>query len=223
MKAQFEEAQRRMVLIGAIISCGIATAALPASAATFSARETHRGLLIDRADGATGKLTTNGWFRRPGEPTLVYREGGVTVAGVWESGSDAAVVRSGTSETAPLIGRIVPSWKDGKLWLTIEPAGGAAVQTTVFERASGGGGPALDRNTSTRFVLEGSYRATLHATGGKDTGWLSVDVDPEGGTRFSGDLPASIPPALAAAAAAAVEDEVDFIYGNVVDVGPLRR
>jgi hypothetical protein len=30
-------------------------------------------------------------------------------------------------------------------------------------------------------------------------------------------------PALATAAAAAVEDEVDYIYGNVVDVSPLRR
>src|SRR5262245_64751577 len=147
MKAA-SEAQRRMILLGAIISCGIATAALPASAATFSARETSRGLLIDRAGGSMGKLTSNGWFRRPGEPTFVYREGGATVAGVWEGSPDAAVVRSGTSESAPLIGRIVPSWKDGKLSLTIEPAGGATVQTTVFERASGGG--ALDRGTSTR-------------------------------------------------------------------------
>jgi hypothetical protein len=62
------QAPRRMTLVGAIVGCGIATAALPASAATFSARETSRGLLIDRAGGATGKLTSNGWFRRPGEP-----------------------------------------------------------------------------------------------------------------------------------------------------------
>ena len=54
-------------------------------------------------------------------------------------------------------------------------------------------------------------------------GWLSVDIDPEGATQFSGDLPTAIPPALAAAAAAAVVGEVDFIYGNVVDVSPLRR
>ena len=220
MKAA-SEAQRRMILLGAIIGCGIATAALPASAATFSARETYRGLQIDRGSGAMGKLTSNGWFRRPGEPMFVYKEGGKTVAGVWVGSSDAAMVRSGTSESAPLIGRIVPSWKDGKLSLTIEPAGGAAVQTTVFERASGGG--ALDRHTSTREALEGSYRATLHATGGKDAGWLSVDVNPEGGARFSGDLPASIPPALAAAAAAAVEDEVNYIYGNVIDVSPYVR
>jgi len=123
----------------------------------------------------------------------------VTVAGVWESGPDAAVVRSGTSEKAPVIGRIVPSWNDGELRLTIEPAGGAAVRTTVFERTSGGGAAALDRGTETRIALQGTYRATLHATGGGDAGWLSVDIDPEGATRFSGDLPPAIPPALAAA------------------------
>jgi len=214
------QAQRRMILIGAIVGCGIATAAPRASAATFSARETSRGLHVDRAGGAMGKLSSNGWFRRPGEPMFVYREGGKTVAGVWVGSSDAAVVRSGTSESAPLIGRIVPAWKDGKLSLTIEPAGGAAVQTTVFQRASGGG--ALDRHTSTWEALQGSYRATLQA-GGKDAGWLSVDVNAEGGARFSGDLPASIPPALAAAAAASIEDEVNYIYGNLSDVNPLMR
>src|SRR5262245_57724846 len=146
MKAA-SEAQRRMILVGAIIGCGIVTAAPPAFAATFSARETSRGLHVDRAGGAMGKLSSNGWFRRPGEPMFVYREGGKTVAGVWVGSSDAAVVRSGTTESAPLIGRIVPAWKDDKLWLTIEPAGGAAVQPTVCERASGGG--AIHRRTST--------------------------------------------------------------------------
>src|SRR5207249_1432987 len=180
MKARFKEARRRMALLGAIVTCGIATAAPAASAATFTARETHRGLLIERADGTTGRLLTNGWFRRPGEPGLVYREGSVTVAGVWKSGPDAAVVRSGTSERAPVIGRIVPSWNDGELRLTIEPTGSAAVRTTVFERTSGGGAAALDRGTATRVALQGTYRATLHATGGGDAGWLSVDIDPEG-------------------------------------------
>ena len=219
MKAA-SEAQRRMILVGAIIGCGIVTAAPPAFAATFSARETSRGLHVDRAGGAMGKLSSNGWFRRPGEPMFVYREGGKTVAGVWVGSSDAAMVRSGTTESSPLVGRIVPAWKNGQLWLTIEPAGGAAVQTTVFQRASGGG--ALDRHTSTWEALQGSYRATLQA-GGKDAGWLSVDVSAEGGARFSGDLPASIPPALAAAAAASIEDEVNYIYGNLSDVNPLMR
>jgi hypothetical protein len=223
MKPGFEEAERWMVLLGAIITAGIAMAAPAASAATFSARETHRGLVIDRADGTAGRLVTNGGFRRPGTPTFVYREGNATLASVWETGPDAAVVRSGTSEKAPVVGRIVPSWNDGEFALTIQPAGGAAVRTTAFERASGGGAAALDRSTSTREELQGTYRATLHSTGGGDAGWLSVDIDPEGAARFSGDLPPAIPPALAAAAAAAVEGEVDFIYGNVVDVSPLQR
>ena len=50
-----------------------------------------------------------------------------------------------------------------------------------------------------------------------------MDVDAEGATRFTGDLPATIPPALAAAGAAAIEAEVDLIYGSVDDVAPLHR
>jgi len=97
------------------------------------------------------------------------------------------------------------------------------VQTTVFERASGGGAAALNRGTSTWEELKGTYRATLQSSGGGNAGWLSVDVDAEGATRFSGDLPPTIPPALAAAAAAAVDSEVDSIYRSVVDVSPFRR
>ena len=223
MNARSKEAWRRMGLFGAAICCGITTATPAASAAAFAARETHRGLLVDRADGTTGKLTANGWFRRPGEPALVYREGGATVAAIWDSGPGAAVVRSGTTEKAPVVGRIVPSWNDGELRLAIEPAGGGAVRTTVFERVSGGAHGALSRDSPTRAELEGTYRATLQSAGGANAGWLTVDIDPEGATRFSGDLPPAIPPALAAAAAAAVESEVDFIYGDVTDVSPLRR
>jgi hypothetical protein len=224
VKGQFEETPQGLAMVGAVIACALATAVAPtASAATFSARETHRGLLIDRAGGETGRLVPNGWFRRRGDPTFVYREGGVAVAGVWDGDAGAAVVRSGTTENAPVIGRIVPAWNDDELRLTIEPAGAAAVRTTVFERASGGGTVALDRGTSTRAALQGTYRATLTSTGGGDAGWLNVDIDPEGATRFAGDLPPAIPPALAAAAAAAIEGEVDFIYGNVDDVAPLHR
>src|SRR5207245_11717022 len=102
MKARSEEAHRRLVLLGAIVTCGIATAAPAASAVTFSARETHRGLLIDRADGTTGRLVTNGWFRHPGEPGLVYREGSAAVPRVGASGHELTGVRRDPSETAPV-------------------------------------------------------------------------------------------------------------------------
>ena len=223
MKGRFEGARRRRVLLGVVVTCGMATAVPAASAATFTARETHRGLVVNRADGMAGGLAANSWFRRPGEPAFVYREGGAVVAGVWLAGAEGAVVRGGTTEKASPIGRIVPSWTDDQLRLTIEPAGGAAVQTTVFQRKSGGGDATLNRRASTGVALEGTYRATLQVTGGGEVGWLEVDIDPEGATRFTGDLPPAISPALAAAAAAAVDAEVDLIYGNVVDVGPLRR
>src|SRR5437763_14636986 len=107
-----------ILVAGPIITSGIATA-VPAPAATFSARETHSGLLVNRPDGTTvGRLATNGWFRRPGAPDLVYRAGGVPIAGIWESAPGAAVVRSGATEKAPIIGRLVPSWADGELSLT---------------------------------------------------------------------------------------------------------
>jgi len=81
-----------------------------AGATTFSARETHSGLVVERAGTPTGRLVANGWFHRPGAPTHVYREGGTVVGAVWNSGPDAAVVRNGPTPDAPVIGRIVPSW-----------------------------------------------------------------------------------------------------------------
>src|SRR5262245_9110499 len=198
----------RGVAVCAVVAA-LATGATPmASAAPFAARETHRGLVVDR-DGTTARLGANGWFRRAGEPTLVYREGGAPVAGVWVSGS-GAVVRSGTTESSPMIGRIVPSYDNDLLRLTIEPAGGPAFQTTTFARAAGTGGGALSRDASVRAALEGSYRTTLKAADGSDAGWLSVDINAEGAARFAGDFPPAIPPALVAATAAAVGGEVDF-------------
>jgi hypothetical protein len=223
VKAHRDVTRQGAAVIGAVMACAFVTVAPAAFAATFSAREAHRGLLIDGPGGTSGKLMTKGWFRRPGDPTFVYREGDVVVAGVWGSRPGVAVVRSGTTENAPVIGRIAADWNDDELRLTIEPAGGAALRTTVFERASGGGAAALDRGTSTRAALQGTYRAALTSAGGADAGWLSVDVDPAGATQFAGDLPPAIPRALAAAAAAAIDGEVAFIYGSVDDVPPLRR
>src|SRR4029077_94706 len=114
-------------------------------------------------------------LRRPGDPTFVYHAGGVTVAGVWLSGPDAAVVRSGTRQDSPPIGRIVPSWEDDALRLTMEPAGGAAFRTDVCAREAGAHSTPLNRGISTREALEGTYRATLRSPDGKDAGWLSVD------------------------------------------------
>ncbi len=220
-----DDVPRRRPPIAAVLVAGLLAtfAAGNAGATMFSARQTHSGLTIERAGSPSGKLMSNGWFRRPHAPTYVYREGSAVVAGVWNSGHDAGIVRSSPTEDAPVVGRIVPTWKDDELELTIEPADGAAIRTTVFRRENGGGAEALDRGASTRVALQGAYRATFRSLNGNDVGWMSVDVDADGGTRFAGDLPPAIPPALGAAAAAAVEREVDYIYASVADVCPLQR
>jgi hypothetical protein len=207
-----------------VIACVLAgLAGSGAGAATFSAQETHRGLVIHRAGSPAASLVPKPTlFRRPSDPSFVYREGGAVTAAVWESGS-SAIVRSGTTESAPTVGRIVPSWHDNELMLSIEPADGAAIRTTVFKRTSCAGSSALDRDTSTREALEGTYVATLTGADGANVGSMSVDVDPQSATSFTGDLPPGIPAPLAAAAAQAVDAEVAFIYESVIDVSPTLR
>ena len=216
--------RRRQGVVRALAVCGwVMVVVSPASSAMFSAQQIHRGIMVEQGSDTRGRLVYNGWFRRSDEPAFTYRQGGDAVAGVWMTGPEAFVVRSGTTESAPVIGRIVPSWDDQRLRLTIEPTGKAAVRTTFFSRSSDAGDVALDHSKMTRAALQGSYRATLKSTGDADAGWLSVEIEPDGGTRFSGDLPPDIPPALAAAAAAAIDGEVTRIYSSLDDVGPSHR
>ncbi len=212
----------RITLLAVVVAYA-ATGRPEACATPFSARETERGMRIDGADGTTGVLEANGEFQRPGEPALVYRVGGETVAGVWRTSTDAIAVRRGVTEDAPLLGRVVTSWTDDEIVLSIEPAGGGAVRTTPFARASTGGPTsALDRDIFTREALEGTYRATF-LTGDGESGWLSVDIDRDGVTTWSGDVPPAISPALAAAAATLVVGEVDLISRNIDAAVPRRR
>ena len=205
----------------AAVACGIAIFPGTASAAPFSAQLTHRGFVTDQS-GSAGALVPTGLFRRAGEPMFVYKSGGRTIAGVWSNGPDAAVVRSGTSESAPVIGRVVPSWDGDALRITIEPAGGPAVKTDAFGR-TGARQDTLTRSIMTRGELEGTYLANLRSNDSGANGWLSVRIDPEGATRIEGDLPAGINPALAAAAAQAIDSEVDSIHQELSDVSPLHR
>jgi len=204
----------------AAVAC-VAILSGTASATPFSAQLTHRGLVTDQS-GTAGALVPTGLFRRAGEPMFVYKSGGRTVAGVWSNGPDSAVVRSGTSESAPVIGRVVPSWDGDALRITIEPAGGKALKTDAFGR-TGARPDTLSRTILTRGELEGTFQANLRSDDRGANGWLSVRIDPEGATRIEGDLPAGINPALAAAAAQAIDSEVDSIHQEISDVSPLRR
>jgi hypothetical protein len=221
--AACDRPRRLMFVASAVVACGLAILPRIAFGATFSARQTHQGLVTDDGSGTTGALVPTGLFRRPGDPMFVYRTGGLTLAGVWSNGPDAAVVRSGTSESTPVIGRIVPFWEGDALRLTIEPAGSPATRTGIFGLTGTGRAATLTRNISTRAELEGTYRTILRSDGSGPDGWLSVHIDPEGATRFEGDLPPTIPPAFAAPAVGAIDNEVDIIHGDLADVRPLNR
>ena len=60
VEARMGRKTRWRVLAGIIVACGVGST--PASAGPFTARETHRGLVIDRADGTTSRLMSLGWF-----------------------------------------------------------------------------------------------------------------------------------------------------------------
>src|SRR4029453_11303890 len=132
------------------------------------------------------------------------------------------VVRSGTSESSPLIGRVVPSWDDDSLHVPIEPSGHDAISSGVFARPGTRSSATLTREISTTADLEGTYRTALRGDDGVAAGWLAVQIRPEAAPRFRGELPAGIPPALAAATAQAINDEIGGIYDGAVDVGPLH-
>ncbi len=216
-------ARSRAIALGVVLA--LTVVCRDAGAVTFSARLSHRGFVTQMGDGTAGILMPTGWFRHAGDPTFVYRVGEKTVAGVWLVGPDATVVRDGRSETTRLVGRIVPSWDGGSLRLSIQPAGVAPFQTDAFARGEPGpqNEATLTRGIATLAQLEGSYRAAVRTADGREVGWIAIRIDPEGATVLDGDLPAEIPPSLAAAAAAAADSEVTVIYQNLVDVAPLAR
>jgi len=212
---------RRALAAVAAAACNVIILSGTASAAPFSAQLTHRGLVTHQSSTA-GALVPTGLFRPAGEPMFLYKSGGRTVAGVWSNGPDSAVVRNGTSESAPIIGRVLPSWDGDVLRITIQPAGGPALKTDAFGR-TGARQDTLSRGILTKGELEGTYRANLRSDDSGANGWLSVSIDPEGATRIEGDLPAGINPALAAAAAQAIDSEVDSIHQELADVPAVHR
>jgi hypothetical protein len=201
-------------------------------AATFAAHKEHGGLGIDRlAPGRTGRLRAAGWVRLPGSPSLALESEGHTLADFWLSG-DAVVTRRGPSETAPLVGTVTPSWEDGAVRLTIQPADGAAFRTDPFLRQeTGGGTDRLTRVAETVIDVRGSYEAQLRDAGGRALGWLRVRIGPylPAPRIYEAVTPPPLPPELAVAAAAALDAEVDWIEDHALNVyrgtngGPLER
>jgi hypothetical protein len=206
-----------------------ADAAIPAaSGPTFVAHEVHGGLAIDHMDG--GKPATAEaahWFRMPGDPTLVVRDGRKEPEALWLTEPAHVVVRTGASEHARFDGEVKPSWTDNAIRLTIQPARGPVLMTDTFTRLDSEAGPReLSRNDQLSIDLEGEYRAALRTQDGKAVGWLAVHVYPDGTpTTYEAALPAGVDEGLAVASAEALSSEIDWIEQEVVGAhrNVLRR
>jgi hypothetical protein len=197
---------------------------------TFAAHEVHGGIVVDQMKGGEPAVATApGWFGWPGKPALVLKDGDGEEAALWVTAPSTVVVRKGSSEAAPLDGRVEPSWENEAIRLTIEPANGPALKSDVFEREDLAAGPSvLTRTAMLSSDVEGSYRALLRDPDGRPAGWMRVRVTLHDGTsrvRFEAALPARVDEGLAVASAEALGNEVNYIDDEARGVhrSPSRR
>ena len=191
-------------------------------AASFAAHLDHGGLTVDRLErGRSGNLRAPSWLRLPGAPTFVLEDAErQRVAALWRSGSEVTV-RPTVSEDAPVTGRVRPGWDEGAIRLVLEPSNGDALHTDVFARQGTGMGPStLTRAAETVIDVRGVYEAPVRDGKGASVGWLRVRVSPyQTAPRiYEAALPTSVPPALAAASAAALDAEIDWIESHATNV-----
>jgi hypothetical protein len=174
--------------------------------ASFVARERHPGFALERLpDGGTGELVPATFG-----PTQIVRVGQQDVA--WLSvGPQEIVVRGGAADDAPVLGRVVSSWQDQAVRLSIEPKGQPVVTSEAFRSGVGSGQILLSRDATMALDLKGAFTSPLLGADGKPVGWLRVRINGIGATSYEGAMPKGVSDAMAAAAMAALQKEVEFI------------
>ena len=196
---------------------------------TFVAHDVHGGLAVDQMNGGQPAVASApGWLRLPGQPALVMEDGKRGETALWVTAPATVVVRKGSSQNAPLDGRVTPSWENESIRLSIEPADGPALKSDVFEREDVGAGPReLTRSALLSSDVEGSYRAVLRTPAGRPVGWLRVRVSTHGAwpVRYEAVLPPEVDEGLALASAEALDSEIDWIEQQSFGAhrGPMRR
>lgn len=186
--------------------------------ATFAAHAEHARLVMDRIQGEeAADIIAPGWLRPPSAP-LELRAGGRRLALLRPIGPGAVEVLTTDRGEPRAIGRVEPRWDNGAIRLTLRTADGERFETGFFERVSAGAAPRrLCRATETILDLRGTYRASLSDPRGTPVGWLRVQVD-SWGSSPTGALPETVAPGLAAAAALALDSEIDWIETHSQDV-----
>jgi len=186
------------------------------SNATFAAYRTHDGLAIARAEGgSSGTLDAAGWSGLT--PTYHLRLGDVPVAELQVPTTAQVVIRGpggGASE-----GGVDPSWEDGAIRLVIRDATGERLHTRRFRAPEYTPGlRLLTRAAQTSLDMRGTYRSDLIDAHDAVVGWLQARVwEPSGRRVYEGVFPQGYPVAAAAAAALALDSEIDWIKRFVFD------
>ena len=176
---------------------------------TFAAHQVANGFVLDRTrSGETGSLERRGRLHEPDAPDLVLRIGDEPTTGLWVIGRTRILVRDGLSNRAPRAAEVLSSWDGGAIRLTLLPEHGGPLQTDPFRGEGPVGGRVLTRTSSP----SGTYRAIVRETDGSEAGWLRVDVGSETLPRiYDAILPDRVDDALAAAAAAVLDAELNWI------------
>jgi hypothetical protein len=201
--------------------------------ATFAAHLEHDGLRIDRLGHAqAGTIGPASWFRGPGAAAFVVETDGERQGALWVT-AERVVVRTTAAECSPSIGEVSKSWDDGAIRLTIHPNDGPVLQSDVLRRSEPGGGPdELTRNVQIVLDVRGKYEAPVREPNGTAVGWLRVAISPyqPAARIYQASLPTSVPPALTAATAVALDGEIDWIEAQAINVyqgnhrtGPLQE
>lgn len=174
--------------------------------ATFVAREQHGGLALERlAGGGTGELAPATFGS-----TQVVKVGGQDVA--WLTvGQQDVIVRGSAAADGPVIGKVVSTWEDQAIRLSIEPKGRPTVTSEVFRSGVGSGQILLSRDATMALDLKGAFTSPLLGADGKPVGWLRVRINGIGATSYEGAMPPGLSDAMAAATVAALQHEVDWI------------
>ena len=192
----------------------------PDPGVTVAAHRAADRLVLDRLpSGARGALDPPAWPRLPDEPTFVLHAGGEVRAGLWVVGRSRVLVRRDAAITSPRTAEVLSAWDEGALRLTLFQEGGATLGVDRFAREQGADAAPLVRGAA----LRGTYRAAVRDASGASLGWLRVRVESPAARVYDGVLPEATGDALAAAAALALDDEVEWIEEHPPDDTPAVR
>jgi len=214
--------------VGFIASmCVLASYSSPLQALTvdpgvdFAAHSEHRGLVVDRAQGAEPAVLVPAGSLFSRGPNYLLEADGKTLAALWVKDLAHVTVRRTADPAGPVIGRVGASWQEGAIRLTLTPADGPPLQTGRFHRVDGPGIPDLLTSHFGAVLDErGMYFAELRDEQGNATGWLRVRISPYQAARrvYDAALPSSVPEPLATAAVALVNANIRESENHAVDV-----